>query len=255
MHEICPNLWLGSLRAATDQAALAQRGITHVLSVGLPEVQMRSRQRKRIPASAEDPLSLERLVICEDDASSSRLDRHFEASCEFIAEGLVGEGAVLVHCVAGQSRSCTLVVAYLMREEKWPLQAALDFVKQRRLKVQPNIGFMDQLRSYELTLGIDPSKVVECSEATLERTSSTESCEDSLSPTASEDTPPSSPLSSVSRFAPLPRVGVAADDEADAFNADASWARCAKLRARFSRLKTPQAISGIPAPLRKRRHM
>jgi dual specificity phosphatase 3 len=56
---------------------------------------------------------------------------------------------VLVHCAAGVSRSPTLVLAFLIVEEKMTLRAAYDLVSSRRL-IQPNEGFMEQLIRLEI---------------------------------------------------------------------------------------------------------
>ena len=52
---------------------------------------------------------------------------------------------VLVHCVAGISRSPTLAMAYLMRSRSLTCDEAYKFVKQRRPSVSPNLNFMGQL--------------------------------------------------------------------------------------------------------------
>eukprot|EP00933_Yihiella_yeosuensis_P061552 TRINITY_DN64389_c0_g1_i1.p1 TRINITY_DN64389_c0_g1~~TRINITY_DN64389_c0_g1_i1.p1 ORF type:complete len:330 (-),score=59.26 TRINITY_DN64389_c0_g1_i1:143-1132(-) len=152
MHEIRPNLWLGSLRAAQDIETLKERSITHVLTVG--DLNLGAKQRLGpLPPSEVDPF--ERLLISMPDVSSSRLDRHFVASTAFITEGLkVGRG-VLVHCHAGQSRSATLVAAYLMRVEGLTASKALDEVKLRRSRICPNTGFLSQLLGLEGRLRIE----------------------------------------------------------------------------------------------------
>jgi protein-tyrosine phosphatase len=52
---------------------------------------------------------------------------------------------VLVHCMAGMSRSVTIVIAYLMNVRKWDLKTAFLFVRDKRPVACPNIGFMRQL--------------------------------------------------------------------------------------------------------------
>lgn len=48
----------------------------------------------------------------------------------------------------GVSRSGSTVVAYAMKQQRWPLEVALSYVRERRPIVQPNDGFMKQLHTY-----------------------------------------------------------------------------------------------------------
>jgi protein-tyrosine phosphatase len=54
------------------------------------------------------------------------------------------------------SRSTTVVLAFRMKTKRWPLKKALAYVKQRRYIVDPNFGFVEQLRKFEETLGLSP---------------------------------------------------------------------------------------------------
>lgn len=56
---------------------------------------------------------------------------------------------VLVHCKKGISRSSSTVIAYIMKEYGWPLNAALSHVKKRRNCITPNEGFMEQLQTFD----------------------------------------------------------------------------------------------------------
>ena len=56
--------------------------------------------------------------------------------------------AVLVHCKMGISRSGSTVIAYAMKQQHWPLDVALAYVRERRSIVNPNDGFMKQLQTY-----------------------------------------------------------------------------------------------------------
>lgn len=53
-----------------------------------------------------------------------------------------------MHCKMGISRSGSTVIAYAMKQEHWPLDVALAYVKDRRSIVKPNEGFMKQLQIY-----------------------------------------------------------------------------------------------------------
>ena len=59
---------------------------------------------------------------------------------------------VLVHCLAGISRSVTVTVAYLMYRRHLTLNDAYDVVKKCKPNISPNFNFMGQLLDFERTL-------------------------------------------------------------------------------------------------------
>lgn len=61
---------------------------------------------------------------------------------------------ILVHCLAGISRSVTVTVAYLMQRLNLSLNDAYDFVKRKKSNISPNFNFMGQLLDFERTLGL-----------------------------------------------------------------------------------------------------
>jgi protein-tyrosine phosphatase len=56
---------------------------------------------------------------------------------------------VLVHCAMGRSRSATCVIMYIMKKFGIGYEDTLEFVKSRREVVDPNEGFLRQLREFE----------------------------------------------------------------------------------------------------------
>lgn len=77
--------------------------------------------------------------------------QRFKKSIIFIHESrLKGEGC-LVHCLAGVSRSVTLVVAYIMTMTSLGWQEALAAVRVVRPCASPNGGFQTQLQEFETT--------------------------------------------------------------------------------------------------------
>lgn len=75
--------------------------------------------------------------------------QYFEQACQFIEEARQSNGAVLVHCVCGISRSTTLCCAYLMKHHSMTLEEALVHLRVRRHIIQPNNGFLKQLILYD----------------------------------------------------------------------------------------------------------
>lgn len=73
-------------------------------------------------------------------------------SLSFTDEARKNGKGVLVHCLAGISRSVTVTVAYLMGTEGMSLNEAYDFVKSCKPNISPNFNFMGQLMEFEKTL-------------------------------------------------------------------------------------------------------
>lgn len=77
--------------------------------------------------------------------------QHFKECISFIHECRLNGGSCLVHCLAGVSRSTTMVVAYLMTVTHYNRDECLSAVKAVRAFVGPNDGFQRQLLEYQTT--------------------------------------------------------------------------------------------------------
>lgn len=138
-HQIWDSVYVGSMDAAVNRAHLKHLGITHVLNVtsDLKNYWPEDFQYNRISVA---------------DNPQVDVKRFFDEATEWISKAKGGGGAVLVHCMAGMSRSATIIIAYLMRFENKSLREAYDHAKKQRSVICPNAGFFRQLMDYELTL-------------------------------------------------------------------------------------------------------
>lgn len=84
----------------------------------------------------------------DDHPDEKRLYQNFEALTFWLHSKLTDKKNVLVHCLAGISRSPTLVAAYLIRYHEFSADAALAYIRQRR-DISPNSGFVKHLALYE----------------------------------------------------------------------------------------------------------
>ena len=114
------------------------------------------------------------------DEPSANLSPWFEGISERIEKALSSNVSVFVHCQMGISRSSTLVMAYLMRYQSTTLHDAYRHTKEKRPKVEPNIGFWKQLLAYEKKL------LTNCANTPTEATEakSSHDAEDSSAPPA-----------------------------------------------------------------------
>ncbi|XP_056239145.1 protein phosphatase Slingshot homolog 3 isoform X1 [Seriola aureovittata] len=82
------------------------------------------------------------------DVEATDLLPHWTDTYTFIDQARKSGQAVLVHCKMGVSRSASTVIAYGMKQQRWPLDVALAYVRDRRSIIKPNEGFMKQLQTY-----------------------------------------------------------------------------------------------------------
>eukprot|EP01017_Pseudomicrothorax_dubius_P008856 TRINITY_DN12937_c0_g1_i2.p1 TRINITY_DN12937_c0_g1~~TRINITY_DN12937_c0_g1_i2.p1 ORF type:complete len:193 (-),score=18.25 TRINITY_DN12937_c0_g1_i2:89-667(-) len=98
-------------------------------------------------------------IIPADDKDDYDLRTWFDRAFDFIEVYRRRGYSVLVHCFAGVSRSPTIVIAYLMSKHRWTYETSLLFVRSKRQKVYPNMGFTEQLRRYDQELKTEREKI------------------------------------------------------------------------------------------------
>ncbi|KAH9182020.1 hypothetical protein AeNC1_016006 [Aphanomyces euteiches] len=139
--QVLPNLFVGSVGAASNWESLCSLDITHILVAG-----------ETLALTFEESGRFEYLRISVSDTPSTRICDHFEKSNAFIDRG-VEKGRVLVHCFAGKSRSVSLVIAYLIATNGHTYESALAFLRNVRPHARPNNGFAMQLKAYAKQFG------------------------------------------------------------------------------------------------------
>jgi protein-tyrosine phosphatase len=74
------------------------------------------------------------LYIPAQDHEEYEIYKHFNQTFDFIEQARK-ESNVLVHCMAGVSRSVTIVVAYLLKKYKASLNEVISMLQRKRRKV------------------------------------------------------------------------------------------------------------------------
>ncbi|XP_023209475.1 dual specificity protein phosphatase 15-like [Centruroides sculpturatus] len=92
---------------------------------------------------------MEYLCIQASDSPGQNLTQFFSQCNDFIHNARLKGGKVLIHCLAGVSRSVTIVVAYIMSITSLNSRDALKVVRNAREIANPNVGFQKQLNQFE----------------------------------------------------------------------------------------------------------
>uniref|UniRef100_A0AAG5DLM9 protein-tyrosine-phosphatase n=1 Tax=Anopheles atroparvus TaxID=41427 RepID=A0AAG5DLM9_ANOAO len=164
--EILPGLFLGNASHSEDLKSLKKYNIKYILNVtpDLPNVFERDGLIRYL-----------QIPITDHWSQAGDLANHFPDAIKFIDEARSTGCGVLVHCLAGVSRSVTVTLAYLMFARTLSLNDAFLLVRSRKPDVSPNFHFMQQLHSFEQQLNIDPTQSASAKQA-LYSASSTSSC-------------------------------------------------------------------------------
>uniref|UniRef100_A0A4W5L9X9 protein-tyrosine-phosphatase n=1 Tax=Hucho hucho TaxID=62062 RepID=A0A4W5L9X9_9TELE len=112
------------------------------------------------------------LRVPVNDSFCEKILPWLDRSVEFIEKAKASDGCVLVHCLAGISRSATIAIAYIMTRMDMSLDEAYRFVKEKRPTISPNFNFLGQLLDFEKkiktpgrseigeTIGVKPSPLL-----------------------------------------------------------------------------------------------
>ena len=133
IDKITDKVYLGDIDGASQYDYFSKENITHVLSII---------NNSNINLSDNNKIAHKLLKL--DDEENANLIKYFKECIEFIENS----GKIFVHCLAGISRSPTIVISYLMWKAKVSFYDAYFFVKSRRPFISPNPGFERQLKIF-----------------------------------------------------------------------------------------------------------
>ncbi|KAJ8042307.1 Dual specificity protein phosphatase 22 [Holothuria leucospilota] len=137
MSEILPGIFLGSFRDCKDKDQMEKNHITHILAI-------HDNAKPIIEGKTY-------LCITASDKHNENILQYFEECILFIHQCRQSGGKVLIHCLAGISRSTTVTVAYLMTISDFNWYDCLRVVRHIRSVALPNFGFQKQLQEFEHT--------------------------------------------------------------------------------------------------------
>lgn len=137
--QIIDKLWLGAISSACNRQALHDHNIELIVTAFLG-------------STADFPYDFNYERAKLRDVENEDILTDIENLLPIIHRNLVEGKSVLVNCRYGRSRSATIVAAYLIRYRNMGVDEALDFIKNKRSQVNPNDGYIEQLRKFETNL-------------------------------------------------------------------------------------------------------
>ncbi|XP_017052061.1 dual specificity protein phosphatase 22 isoform X3 [Drosophila ficusphila] len=135
MGKVLPGLYVGNYRDSKDHAQLERFKISHIIAI-------HDSPRRLLPDKHY-------LCVMASDTPDQNLSQYFSVCNDFIHAARLREGNVLIHCLAGMSRSVTVAVAYIMTATHLNWKEALKVVRAGRAVANPNMGFQTQLQEFE----------------------------------------------------------------------------------------------------------
>lgn len=134
--QITDYIWLSGFASACNKDELDTRGIKNVVEVIYG------------PGEQHPNQGITYLLVPVIDDPRVNISIYFDKAADFINKCVQKEESVLIHCVAGKSRSVTIVASYLIKYKNMSATEAIEFLKDKRDVCNPNPGFAQQLENY-----------------------------------------------------------------------------------------------------------
>lgn len=144
MSQVTENIWIGSYQDVCNDELLNERKITHVLCCG-----------EELDLRAGYPYSKDRIgykIPFENNVADEKiLDRFMEGAAKLNEWNSQGR-RIIVHSMAGMSRSVSVVITYFMVYKGWSYHLAFNHIRFRRPNMNPHPHFIAILREIESKL-------------------------------------------------------------------------------------------------------
>jgi protein-tyrosine phosphatase len=154
MDKVIDNLYISDYQSSCDKDLLRKYNIKTIIYVGKVY-----KKQDIIDYMLENDITHYHFKV--DDSVFENISKFFPICTSIIENSLKNNLPVLVHCIAGISRSPTIVLAYLMKLDINSNNRSLDFyrygklysyLKSVRKNINPNNGFVNQLKYWNIKI-------------------------------------------------------------------------------------------------------
>lgn len=129
------SIYIGNLTSAQNEELLLKLKVRAILTVDIYP----------LPDQVIKQLTYYLHVKLKDDEKED-LITNLDKSCKFISKCMDEKINLIIHCVAGLSRSPAILIGYLMKQNKLGYEQAFELVRKKRDRVCCNEGFKRQLQ-------------------------------------------------------------------------------------------------------------
>lgn len=162
--EITPHIFISNWASSCLGTYLKDKSIEFVICVSKDK-------KNRDEMKLYDAMRIHQIYIPLDDDMRENINVYFERFYETMYAAILEEKNVLVHCQTGASVSVALVLYYLLKRyyvtnfgkrelldreltslRNFKLKPIIEYMKERRTCVDPNLGFVAQLLTAEVFL-------------------------------------------------------------------------------------------------------
>eukprot|EP00744_Colponema_vietnamica_P011546 GILI01016240.1.p1 GENE.GILI01016240.1~~GILI01016240.1.p1 ORF type:complete len:197 (-),score=31.00 GILI01016240.1:346-936(-) len=137
MHEIIPNLFIGSDTDAKNEETLKDHEVRVIVNCSPQD------------SSCYFPDQFEYEVLDWEDTDRQDIAKDLERVADVIDKKLEDNIPVMVHCFMGISRSSSVIIGYLFLKRSMTLYDAFKATKEKKTVIRPNLSFMRQLCEVE----------------------------------------------------------------------------------------------------------
>lgn len=136
--KISDNLFISNYETTCNKEILKEHNITHIISCV-------SGLSPRYP----DDFIYKNVPLLDNEYED--ILTHIADCNQFIDDAIKNQGGnVLVHCMYGHSRSVSILAGYIifLSKGKVNVKDTLNYIKEKRGKINPNVGYIKQLEKY-----------------------------------------------------------------------------------------------------------
>ena len=132
INKITDKIYLGDIDGAREINYLKKQGIKYIINLA----------GTMFSPEYEEGLFVRKMIEIMDFPKEN-IFQYFKECIDFIEKA----DKIYIHCMAGVSRSASIVIAYIMWKEHKNYNEAFAFVKKYRF-IYPNFGFVYQLKYF-----------------------------------------------------------------------------------------------------------